>query len=948
MIERLSETRILRLKLVNFIGIYAGMGLTTFEVDFTKTDKRTIILVGANGSGKTTVQSCLTPFASTFDIRSKIILDGKDGLKEIDIYQDGVVYKIVHHYSTKKNQSFITKVHLDGTEEKLNPAGTTRNFPAIIEEEMGLTENYIKLNKIGSKSENFIDFKSSRRKEFIGDFTPDISPFLAAYANVVEKFSATTKEIRYITDEASKLTVHTTVEKNIQVLQTTIKSLKTKIAKKTADSEKYKLDLEEGEELLTEIDDLTTKHENLQANIEFEQSGISTQNARYNNKLVPEDSTVESIRGEIEKREANSVIYKTTLDEAQIKHAELSQSISSTNDEIARIKKDLSNLTTNSGLREVKELKELLERSTNDLNESVEYLQTIFGDISVDTFEADYEEIGVSDCIAQLTSVINTVANLSSYISINRPSCFEDVIADLPTNLSPLKLVKACADKIQELDELVDTCRDEVNTALENLNARRNEFDVACKAKELASDCSVGNSKCCLYSKISINTTGNKEKLLAPFNKALQAAEAELKEAEASLSYYTSVYDYLTKIFKIIAEDRNTTEESLALIFEQIGEMFEDTSDLDSLDKLVINLPPTYFDQLETHFKTLLKHYNSLEKTNAKFTVVRKTKDKLAGYSSSESTVKLLEKNIDEARQRLIPLKQESETITVQLEEARKKYEAVSKAITAYRNVLDHLSNIAQYEMQSKTISKSITQLTKQSKSAMEARTKLTGIAEELQELETELEEHEENLSKERLDLVRIKEFAERKEILELARIRYSLIKDSLDIKTGIPLVLVGSYLTNIREATNKLLHVAFKGKFYIDFEISDKDFMIPVYKAGRKSADDILECSQGEVALVKTSLSMGIIAEAIKNLSKQYNVISLDEIDSELDHTNKLVFLDIFNKQLDALHSVQCFIITHNDCFFNSSAALMIFPGAKVDTTDAEFMSNKDILFQA
>jgi DNA repair exonuclease SbcCD ATPase subunit len=185
----------------------------------------------------------------------------------------------------------------------------------------------------------------------------------------------------------------------------------------------------------------------------------------------------------------------------------------------------------------------------------------------------------------------------------------------------------------------------------------------------------------------------------------------------------------------------------------------------------------------------------------------------------------------------------------------------------------------------------------------------------------------------------------ERKEKLEINRKKLAIIKDALDMRTGIPLVLVGEYLNGIRNGTNNLLQIAYKGKFYIDFDISDKEFSIPVYDNGTKSATDIKECSQGEVSLVKTSLSLGIVVQAIQNLIKQYNIVYLDEIDAELDSSNRMKFLDMLDRQLDILGSMQCFVITHNNCFFNSSAGLVLLPNHSIDITDDEFMQNKDVI---
>ena len=81
--------KITRLKLTNWRGIYDGTRLHELELNFT-TDKRFIIFLGGNGSGKSTIMSALTPYATTFDNRKNLIIDGKVGGKEIDyLMNDG-------------------------------------------------------------------------------------------------------------------------------------------------------------------------------------------------------------------------------------------------------------------------------------------------------------------------------------------------------------------------------------------------------------------------------------------------------------------------------------------------------------------------------------------------------------------------------------------------------------------------------------------------------------------------------------------------------------------------------------------------------------------------------------------------------------------------------------------------------------------------------------------
>ena len=92
--------RITRLILVNFVNIYTGMKLKKLDLDLSKSINRIILLIGKNGSGKTSILSNLHPFAypGTMDIRNNtdMILKDNDGYKEIHILDDDNMYIIKH------------------------------------------------------------------------------------------------------------------------------------------------------------------------------------------------------------------------------------------------------------------------------------------------------------------------------------------------------------------------------------------------------------------------------------------------------------------------------------------------------------------------------------------------------------------------------------------------------------------------------------------------------------------------------------------------------------------------------------------------------------------------------------------------------------------------------------------------------------------------------------
>ena len=55
------KMKFLNIKLTGYIGIYNGMGLNEIEIDLSKCKHKLLIIKGANGSGKSTIEKALNP-----------------------------------------------------------------------------------------------------------------------------------------------------------------------------------------------------------------------------------------------------------------------------------------------------------------------------------------------------------------------------------------------------------------------------------------------------------------------------------------------------------------------------------------------------------------------------------------------------------------------------------------------------------------------------------------------------------------------------------------------------------------------------------------------------------------------------------------------------------------------------------------------------------------------
>ena len=75
------------LKLVNYSNIYTSFKSKEMSIDFKDCKNKIILLTGPNGSGKTSILSCLHPFATNgnLDVRNDnpLVLIGKEGYKDL-------------------------------------------------------------------------------------------------------------------------------------------------------------------------------------------------------------------------------------------------------------------------------------------------------------------------------------------------------------------------------------------------------------------------------------------------------------------------------------------------------------------------------------------------------------------------------------------------------------------------------------------------------------------------------------------------------------------------------------------------------------------------------------------------------------------------------------------------------------------------------------------------
>lgn len=228
--------KILKLILENFEAIKHCMHTNRIEIDFSKQENKICLLIGPNGSGKTTILSLLNPFATlgNLDVRDgyHLIIPHKNGLKEIWIENGPNLYKIQHIYTASKD-THSTKTFIQKNELELNPNGNVTSGKEIIKEELWVELDYMKLIRLGPNVKSLISQSSTERKQFMGKLLDDIGIFLQYYKHVNNNMRTLKEILAHTMDKLKRCKFDTKesykkelkrMEKQIQSMESTLRS----------------------------------------------------------------------------------------------------------------------------------------------------------------------------------------------------------------------------------------------------------------------------------------------------------------------------------------------------------------------------------------------------------------------------------------------------------------------------------------------------------------------------------------------------------------------------------------------------------------------------------------------------------------------------------------------------------------------------------------------------
>ena len=795
--------KITYLKLENFINIKAGMGKNKVEIDLSKSLNKIVLLCGANGTGKTSLLSEMHPFANSgnMDVRGEtnLIIPNKDGYKEVHIIDKDDRYIIKHHYlfskKTKSVKSFISK---NGTE--LNPNGNVKSFKEVVNEQLGIDHELMKLMRLGSNVTSLINMKSTNRKNFATKLFSDIEVYNGFYKKVSEEYRNIRAVMKSAADKINKFNIqdkdefdkqidltnhevelYTTekerLQKEISIMENTISNIDISDEELVVESfNSLKSQLDSASDVLSLVSDINMSKKEYELAYEKNKQTLEVKLLEYKNNI---DRAISE----------RDIYYNQRQDlEESLKRAASIERINNLKETINEYKTNISNLES-----------ELKNRT--DYNKTILLLLKDHCQKTLDYFR-DLNIYNDSD-----------IKRIMNSILVN-----DDLMERLETqhksNKSNYDLLNA---------EIIN---------IENMNI---SFDIELDDNKCTKDCP--------YKQFYLQTIGKKKDL----NKFIN----ERNELNKEIIKYEDLYNLYNNLIFIKNHIESYEREFQIPIEYDYASCFENYI----IGKPIINtnLLNLAIDDSEK-FESLIRFRKDLEGFETEYEII-----KSSGLDVIEIENKILNINdIISDKDEIIRvnniLKNEIEE---ELSNSERQNNEIIKALS-FRESIDEIRE--KFEINKNRLEE-INNLKIEKNHCLNTmnsnKNELIKINDFIVKLTTKVNQ----LSFNKETYINL---SNEYEALKLLFEDVDIIKDALNASKGIPLIFLQVYLKNCPIMMNTLLDTIYNGELQIEgFMIDENEFRIPFIKSGIK-VPDISFASQGESSFISIVLSLSLIIQSM------------------------------------------------------------------------------------
>lgn len=883
--------RIKYARMKNFVGIFNGMGLK--EIEFTLKKKFNMyMLVGENGSGKTTIMSALNPL-SVNKIR-----EGKTGELELHIIDGNIRYKLRQIYTPQNNKShklsgYITRIDEDGNEIELNPNGNITSYRTVVGTELGLTDEYLNMIKMGASFKSFIDKTMAERCKTIFTFLDEAEIYLKFHKKVSDDFKTLNAIMKNITTKIDRIG-------DIDKIYDSLNNIEENI-------ERYKND---NEILLNRKYELSNKIISMNlSDIEELLSELKTFD-KLNNKFMKKYTDIWgfiNIGVDIEILTPDSLVSR------------LNDMLVSNMEKIAEKQKVLNDVTSN--IKNIEIMKDTYESNIDKIHDKIELEE--YGNLvhKLSRYDSERDDIyqsfgkNIKNIKFDKANIYESVAE-SKYIDEARNrihASYNSGVIDTLINDTGDIDYKA---EICTLEKAVKKFQDEQKMLVQRLEFQKNLNNLPATLENIF------NNKC---SETSCPVIKHLQKLMVNVDEVsnrIDELEFFIYENNHTISIYEDVIELQSEINKL--------EKLTVKKMDKLKHLPVDKLSVDIIINSILKDKMLYDDCDLVYKLAMVDAKDRLDFIDEAYISLKKEIDEM---DEAKRIIKENQELIDECNEQIEKL----DSLQDKILESIDRMNETSKNIENYKEFVNSTGFIELYNdhLEYNRYLKKVEENNSKIEEYNNLNKKLNDINIAIENIKSMIDDNTKQRDKLLFNYKEIKKAKKEKELIENKLDDIRMVRTSLSSNKGIPLKYIKLYLEQARLLSNELLMKSFDGKYLFDsFIIDEKEFKIPFIK-NNEIIEDISKGSQGEQAI----LSLVLVYAFVKQIGSPYNIMYLDEMDGALDKNNRKLFVSVIEKIFDM---EQVFIISHNDSFLAENVGLILLKNHMMD-----YVNEKNIVYK-
>ena len=870
--------RIQYFKLMNYAGIYNGMGLNIIEIDFSKCTHVITMISGQNGSGKSTILKSLNPlpdgsenFLDKLPVEKQIIISDDNG----NIYDLDIQSPVSSSGNRGATKAFIKK---NGVE--LNTTGNVTSYKEILFSEFELDSNYITLSKLSGDDRGLADKTPSERKKFVGSILESIDTYNEIYKTFTKKSNVyksyinnLSTKIKTIGDEQS---LHNKLV-DIEVQQQRLDKEYQRLQKQKIEEETFISIADPDGKIQDKYNELYSSIKDINDNTSKCKSTIDRLTEKLKDNIPHKDmkknkKRLEDLYLEYEKKVNTD---RTTVSNNRVRIETLIKEIDIDNGKLLNLKNGF----------EIENLRE----SVRILRKSVESSESILSDSKLSINGLSRTEFDTIN--ATLTSIINNIKVIYEKYSAAELGMATDTLL-LGYGIDSVS--KTSFDLEDKLEKQIEDLHSK-EISLTQVLSKLEDMEVL---KERPTKCKIDS---CPFIVKAVKY--DKTKLIKQrdtLQKDIDNINDKIKDTKLKLSVVKSSYQAVQDIESIISQVNNTR---IVLDKLPICSIFTDTEEL--IHRIARNDNFTEINDLNKYSEIIdIEESLSGDKNR-----LDKLESELKVAESKQESIDLLESAINSKQNELDNLKSKETDLL-------KDIEFNSSLSSNYKSLLDDIDlliseneNLTKLEDDKARKVKDYRDIEDSIKKIKDYVDHLNTINSELQNVEHDLEPLQAEKEKVNFALSTVQSYYSELSEYQGKYDQINLLKKYASPTSGIQTLYMDMYMGKTLTLANQLLSMLFNGEYkLLPYIINENEFRIPFIGNGM-AVDDVSSGSTSQVCMIGMIMNLVLLFQA----SSKYNIVFLDEIDGGLDTSNRGLFINTLYQLINILNVNHLVMISHN-----------------------------------